>query len=103
MSGEKMWAKRIEIDPVTVQGAEVNGAVAQMEKEYGLFGEVTGEHIKGWEKGETVLYDGRPDALADGIKQIYPVIMKKCSDLIHTEEVLELKEMTQEIRDRKRY
>lgn len=83
MSGQKMWVKKLDLDDITMSGTEYYTA-------------------RGYNPGE-VLYDGKIDAIADALKQMYPAIMQKCWTYIDPEEILSLKEKVKEIRELKRY
>lgn len=50
-----------------------------------------------------ILHDGRPDAMANMMKKMYPAIMQTCWKYIDAEEVLVLDEKAKEIRSLKRY
>lgn len=78
LSEEKMWIKKLELEDVVVSGEEVS------------------------QSGQTV-YDGKPDAMANALKQLYPTIMDKFWKYIDTQEILALKAKTAEIRKLKRY
>jgi hypothetical protein len=92
LSGEKMWIKKLEIEPVVVQGDFSRDAAPQTVN--GLFGPM----VTGYTAGQNVLYDGRPDALADALKQIYPVVMSQFEKYIDTDELIQLKAKGNEIR-----
>ncbi|MEK6525498.1 MAG: hypothetical protein AABZ22_01355, partial [Nitrospirota bacterium] len=53
-----------------------------------------------WGEGKLV-FSGRAEALADALKEYYPLIMEKAWTYLNTEEILDLKEKTKEIRERK--
>lgn len=94
LSSEKMWIKKLELDPVSVNGVICTEYDAQYTA--GLFG----PNLTGWNRGKT-LYDGRPDALADAMKQIYPVVMSQFEKYIDTEELIQLKAQGDQIRSTK--
>jgi hypothetical protein len=93
ISGEKMWIKKLEIEPVTTQGVISTESIPQITDGGFLVGPV----VSGYTRGNT-LFDGRPDALADALKQIYPVVMSQFEKYIDTDELGQLKEKAKEIR-----
>lgn len=103
LSGEKMWVKKLQFDAKEVTGIEYHNAEPQYKNSYGLFGEVTGQYISSYTVGNEILYDGKIEALADYLNEIYPVIMEKCWTYFDTEEMMHLKETSKEIRKLKRY
>jgi hypothetical protein len=93
ISGEKMWIKKLEIEPVTTQGVICTESIPQITDGGFLVGPI----VSGYTRGNT-LFDGRPDALADALKQIYPVVMSQFEKYIDTDELGQLKEKAKEIR-----
>jgi hypothetical protein len=93
LSGEKMWIKKLELDPVTTQGIISTESIPQITDGGFLVGPI----VSGYTRGN-MLYDGRPDALADALKQIYPVVMSQFEKYIDTDELGQLKEKAKEIR-----
>ena len=87
LSEEKMWIKKLNLDPLTLHG------VIDVEDGGGPDLNPT----------STFLYDGRPDALADGLQQMYPEIMQKFWDYIDPNQIMALKLQVQEIRARSRF
>ena len=49
------------------------------------------------------MYDGKLEAVATALKVLYPDIMGRCWTIISSDEVLQLKETTKRIRERKVY
>jgi len=93
ISGEKMWIKKLELDPVNVRGTISTESIPQITPA----GFLTPPMVSGYVPGAT-LYDGRPDALADALKELYPVIMGRFEKYIDTDELVQLKEKAKEIR-----
>lgn len=103
LSGEKMWIKKLELEDTVVRGVESYEATANYSTyRSGCFNEIEHSYLTGYTQGK-LLYDGKADAVADMLKQIYPVIMEKCWTYIDADEILSLKEKVQEIRTLKRY
>lgn len=88
LSTEKMWIKKLELDPIEVHGIEVYAA-------NGDYGSFTPSNI--------ILYDGKVDALADTLRSMYPIIMTKFNNFLDPIEMMDLKKKSQEIRARKVY
>jgi hypothetical protein len=93
LSGEKMWIKKLELDPVTVRGVISTESTPQFTDGGFLVGPI----VSGYTPGK-ILYDGRPDALADALKQIYPIVMSRFEKYIDTDELVQLKDKGKEIR-----
>ncbi|MGB4600650.1 MAG: hypothetical protein WBI04_11860 [Trichlorobacter sp.] len=110
LSGQKMWIKRLELPETVVKGIEYFRAIPQYETRVNydpgfLFVPPTKNEYKvlvGHNPGE-ILYDGKKEALADAIKQMYPEIMGKLWTYVDTDEIISLKEKVKEIRDLKRF
>jgi len=97
LSGQKMWIKKLEMEPVQVEAmiyTESNPIYAPD----GCGGQI----VAGYRPG-TIVYDGTVDAIADALKQMYPVILSQFEKYIDTEELLVLKEKGKEIRALKVY
>lgn len=94
LSGEKIWIKKLDLDEVVEKG-EIAAEMVAVTKPGDVF-------PTDYKPGE-ILYDNRPDAMADALKKIYPTVMTKFWTYINTEEMLVLKTKTKEIRDLKRY
>ena len=87
LSGEKMWMKRIDFEPVSVNckfsyGIKDKGKITQRTE---------------------IKVDTRPDALGVALERIYPAVMETAWRYLHPDEVKRLKQESQEIRERKRY
>lgn len=98
MTGEKMWIKKIELDPVTEEGIIANESIPQ----YSNGGGCGGPMLVGYGVGR-VIYDGRSDAMASALKQIYPVVLEQFQKFLDTDEMVQLKAKGQEIRNLKVY
>jgi hypothetical protein len=97
LSGQKMWIKKLELDAVQKEGVVDWEGVPQ----YGRGG--CGEtQIIGYQPGN-IVYDGRVDALATALKEMYPIVMSQFQKYIDTDEMVDLKEKVQEIRSLKVY
>lgn len=92
LSGQKMLVKKLELEEKEVRGVEIYQAIAVRKNQYG--------HVLEWGEGK-LLYSGRAEALADALKEYYPIIMQKAWTYLNTDEILDLKEKTKEIRARK--
>lgn len=103
LSGEKMWVKKLELDPTEIDGVEQFTAIPHYVNRYGFFGQVSGQTLTGYTKGAKMVYDGKVEALADALNKMYPVIMQKCWTYMDTDEILKLKRQTRQIRKLKRY
>jgi hypothetical protein len=102
LSREKMWIKKFEIAPVVLRGVEQWEAMPERTPTYGLFGEVTGQQITGWNQGAMV-YDDKPEVLADMVSSFYQTVLGKCWTFIDPQEILDLKATAQEIRNKVEY
>lgn len=98
LSGEKMWIKKLELEPVQVGGVEIFEAVAR----YGASG-CGGRQIVGYSATEKHLYYGQTEAMAGALKKLYPVIMNEFQRYLDSDEMTQLKEKGVEIRARKVY
>jgi hypothetical protein len=92
LSGEKMWIKKLELDPVTMRGVIATESIPQYVQDG-----CGGQQISGYSTGG-ILYDGRPDAIANALKEVYPVVMSQFEKYIDTDELVQLKEKGKEIR-----
>lgn len=92
LSGQKMWVKKLELEENEVSGVEIYESIAARQDQYG--------HVLQWGEGK-LEFSGRTEALADALKSYYPVIMEKAWTYLNTDEILDLKEKTKEIRERK--
>lgn len=110
LSAQKMWIKRLELPETIVKGIEYYRAIPQYETRTHydpgfLFVPPTTSQYKvlvGHNPGE-MIYDGKKEALANAIKQMYPEIMGKLWTYVDTDEIISLKEKVKEIRELKRY
>ncbi|MBI4709829.1 MAG: hypothetical protein HY759_01780 [Nitrospirae bacterium] len=62
-----------------------------------------GGYYYGWRDTNTYIYDERVKIFSDILKGAYPQIMKTAWNYLDTDEMLNLKLKSQEIRERKRY
>lgn len=92
LSGQKMWVKKLELEEKEVEGVEIHEVTTIRQDQYGV--------VLEWGEGKLV-FSGRAEALADALKAYYPLIMEKAWTYLNTEEILDLKEKTKEIRERK--
>lgn len=95
LSSEKIWIKKIEV----AEMAETAEIIAQSVPVYRSQGDI---FPSGYNPGNH-LYDGRPDAMANMMKKMYPAIMQTCWKYIDAEEIIVLDQKAQEIRSLKRY
>ena len=98
MTGEKMWIKRLELDPVTEEGVVAFKSIP----EYSNGGGCGGPMLVAYHSGD-VIYDGRADAMASALKQIYPIVLAQFQKFLDTDEMVQLKAKGQEIRKLKVY
>ncbi|MDP2683298.1 MAG: hypothetical protein Q8P28_10985 [Deltaproteobacteria bacterium] len=102
LSGEKMWVKKLEMEGSVVRGMEIYEAIPVYETRYGgQYNNIPYQHLVRYDQGK--MYTGRADAVADALKDYYPVIMEKAWTYLDTDEILNLKGKTKEIRELKRY
>lgn len=92
LSGQKMWVKKLELEEKEVNGIEIYDVTTIRQDQYG--------QVLEWGEGKLV-FSGRAEALADALKAYYPLIMEKAWTYLNTEEILDLKDKTKEIRERK--
>lgn len=98
LSGEKMWIKKLELDPVQVSGIEIFEAIAQYRSDG-----CGGRAISGYNASDKHLFYGQTEVMAEALKRLYPVIMSKFQQFLDAEEMVQLKEKGKEIRSRKVY
>ena len=98
LSGEKMWIKKLELDPVKVEGVEIYEANAQ----YRADG-CGGQALVGYNPTAKKLYIGQTEAMASALKKMYPVILSQFEKYLDSEEMVQLKAKGQEIRALKVY
>jgi hypothetical protein len=107
MSEEKMWIKKLDLG---VQDFLVEWAEGQEQYQTGTTprtsdgcgGYYGGHPTYAW-RATRILYDGRVKAFSDILKAAYPQVMKSSWNYLNTDEMLNLKMKSQEIRERKRY
>jgi len=95
LSSEKLWIKKIEVGEMS-ESTEIIAEKVPVYRRRGDFIPI------GYNAGR-ILYDGRPDAMSNMMKKMYPAIMQTCWKYIDAEEVLVLDEKAKEIRSLKRY
>lgn len=101
MSGEKMWVKKLEIEPIEVDGTETVAPEYNMIMQPGC---AAARPIPmGLKPGEFVTYDGKADSMATTLQKIYPTIMKKFEVYLDPAELESLKQKGKEIRALKVY
>jgi hypothetical protein len=98
LSGEKMWIKKLELEPVKVEGVEIYEATAQ----YRADG-CGGSALVGYSPTNKKLYVGQTEAMAGALKKLYPVILSQFEKYLDSEEMVQLKTKGQEIRALKVY
>jgi len=98
LSGEKMWIKKLELEPVKVEGVEIYEATAQ----YRADG-CGGQALVGYNPTAKKLYQGQTEAMAGALKQLYPVILSQFEKFLDGDEMVQLKAKGQEIRALKVY
>jgi hypothetical protein len=98
MTGEKMWIKKLEIEPVRIEGITVQESVPNYVNSGGCGGPTFAGYLPG-----KILLDGRADAMANAMKDIYPVALTRFFKYLETEEMVQLKAKSQEIRANKVY
>lgn len=94
LSGQKMWVKKLDLDDRQITDVEIYEAVAVRKDQYGK--------VLQWGEGR-LKYSGREEALANALRDYYPIIMDKAWTYLNTEEIIDLKGKTKELRDRKVY
>src|SRR5262249_33011263 len=87
MSGEKMWIKRVEVEPVQVPYSRT----------YTVTTTSNGQRV---EHSRT---DSRADAYTSALNQIYPKVMDRTWTYLHPDEIAQTKTQADEVRERKRY
>lgn len=97
LSGQKMWIKKLELDSIQKQGVVDVESVPQYSG-----GGCGGPVVTGYQTGKT-LYDGRVDAMASALKEMYPIVLTQFEKYIDTNELVQLKEKSKEIRESKVY
>ena len=102
MTGEKMWVKKLELDPVEIQGTEAYSSTARIVMMNDGCGGVM-EVPQGLEPGPYIVYDGKADAMATTLQKMYPIIMGKFAAYLDPEELEALNQKGADIRTRKVY
>jgi hypothetical protein len=95
LSGQKMWIKKLELDALQKEGVVDWEGIPQYTSD-GCGGTAVTGYLPG-----NIVYDGRVDALASALKEMYPVVMSQFQRYIDTDEMVALKEKVQEIRSQK--
>lgn len=103
LSGEKMWIKRLEIEPIEVHGFDAYTTFPEMRTEVGFWGGVTEIPTGRVVLGSQLFHDGRADALATALAQVYPTMMDRFWRLVDPDEMLVLRAQGEEIRALKVY
>ena len=98
---EKLWVKKIGLDPAREWGDEAYQAVPRMKPitvSGGLFSPDHQEQVPdGYDSG-ALLYDGKQDAIATMFRKLYPTIMAKAWTYLDVDEMLHMKPTVEEIR-----
>ena len=98
LSEEKMWIKKLDLG---VQ--EFPFTYAMQQERYVTGSDGCGGYYYGWRDTNTYIYDERVKIFSDVLKSSYPQIMKTAWNYLDMDEMLNLKQKSQEIRERKRY
>jgi hypothetical protein len=106
LSEEKMWIKKLDLG---VQ--DFNYELAKEQERYVSGTRWVGDDCSGryqvtdyaWRDTDALIYDSRPKIFSDILKGAYPQVMKTAWVYFDTNEMMNLKQKSQEIRDRKRY
>lgn len=102
LSGEKMWIKKLDLDPVEIRGVDVVENVptyTRVSDGCGGYNNV----VTGYTRANSLVYDGKADAMAFAIQKMYPTVLEKFQKFVDTDELQELKRKTAEIRAAKVY
>jgi hypothetical protein len=102
LSGEKMWIKKLDLDPVEIHGIDVFETVPVYSNVSDGCGG-TNQVITGYQKVNNLVYDGKADAMAFAIQKMYPIMLGQFQKYVDTDELQELKRKTAEIRAAKVY
>ncbi len=102
LSGEKMWIKKLELDPVEIRGVDVFETIPMYSNVSDGCGG-TRQVLSGYAKSNNLVYDGKADAMAFAIQKMYPTILSQFQKYLDTDEMQELKRKTAEIRAAKVY
>jgi neuraminyllactose-binding hemagglutinin len=98
LSGEKMWIKKLELDTTEVRGTEIYGSTPIMRSDG-----CGGQQVVGYGNTGNLLYDGRIDAMASALKQLYPTVVYQFQKYLDPDEMVALKTKGEEIRKAKVY
>src|SRR5208283_2239113 len=98
LSGEKMWIKKLDFDPIEVRGVEIYGAIPIYQG-----GGCGGQQITGYNSNGNLLFDGKVDAMASALKQYYPIVISQFQKYLDPDEMVALKTKVEEIRKSKVY
>ena len=86
LSGEKMWIKRIEVDPIE----------EPFRKKYYTVQSQGREQVR-------VVEDTQEQALASGLNRLYPKVMQQAWTYFHPDEIMNVKKQADEVRKLKRF
>lgn len=86
MSGEKMWLKRIEIEPVSEP-----------------FEITYNSYVQNGRQHQNILSDTRQQALTRALNRIYPIVLQQAWTYLNAEEIMSVNKQSIEARERKRY
>jgi hypothetical protein len=98
LSGEKMWIKRLDLDNVDIKGVDIYGAAPIM-----VGDGCGGQTLSGYSNTGVLLFDGKTDALASALKQMYPTVIGQFQKYLDADEMVALKAKVEEIRKAKVY
>ena len=98
VSHEKLWIKRLELEPNEVQAQEIYA-----DRPVYVDDGCGGRRLVGHNPSDIILYDGKVDAMATALKKYYPTIMEKFQTYLDIEELQVLQKQGQEIRAKKVY
>lgn len=93
LSNQKLWVKRIELEPRTVTCTEAYQDSWELQPN-GYYAHIV---------TDKVLFDGKQDAVADYMASQYATLMQRTWTFIDVDELMALQTSVQEIRDAKRY
>ena len=98
LSGEKMWIKRLDLETVEIRGVDIYGAAPIM-----VSNGCGGQAPSGFSNTGVLLFDGKTDALASALKQMYPTVINQFQKYLDADEMVALKAKVEEIRKAKVY
>ncbi|MEM5817964.1 MAG: hypothetical protein AAGU16_08890, partial [Desulfitobacterium hafniense] len=93
LSSEKIWIKKIPLGEATERAVVIYEAMPVYKR--------SGDIIPNGYRAGQVIFDGRKDALANMLKQMYPTIMNTAWTYLNTQEIAVLRDKAKEIRQRK--